>query len=37
MGTEVRFADRFHGWANAGDSMLRSEDGGRTWKVVPPP
>jgi photosystem II stability/assembly factor-like uncharacterized protein len=37
LGTEVRFADRFHGWANAGDSMLRSEDGGHTWTLVRPP
>ena len=32
---EVRFADRLHGWADAGDAMLRSEDGGRTWKLAP--
>ncbi len=37
LGTEVWFADRLHGWANAGDAMLRSEDGGRSWKLVRTP
>ncbi len=37
LGTEVRFVDRLHGWANAGDAMLRSEDGGRSWTLVRPP
>ena len=37
LGTEVRFADRLHGWADVGDAMLRTEDGGRSWNLVRPP
>jgi photosystem II stability/assembly factor-like uncharacterized protein len=37
LGTEIWFGDRMHGWADAGDSMLWSEDGGRSWKLAQPP
>jgi photosystem II stability/assembly factor-like uncharacterized protein len=36
LGSEVQFADRLHGWADAGVTMLRSEDGGHTWKLAGP-
>jgi photosystem II stability/assembly factor-like uncharacterized protein len=35
--TEVWFADRLHGWAPAGDFMLRTDDGGHSWKLAGPP
>ncbi|HEV8427329.1 MAG TPA: YCF48-related protein [Pyrinomonadaceae bacterium] len=38
--TEVRFADKEHGWIVGRDILFRTEDGGNTWKRVlslPPP
>ena len=32
--TQVRFTDKGHGWLVGRDSLYRSEDGGKTWKVV---
>jgi photosystem II stability/assembly factor-like uncharacterized protein len=37
LASEVKFADRLHGWADGGDVMLRSQDGGRTWTLAGPP
>lgn len=37
LATEVKFADRLHGWAGGGDVMLRSQDGGRSWALAGPP
>jgi photosystem II stability/assembly factor-like uncharacterized protein len=37
LGTDIQFADRLHGWTAAGDSMLWSEDGGRSWNLARPP
>ena len=32
--SDVRFADKEHGWVIGEDSVLRTEDGGKTWKRV---
>lgn len=38
--TEVRFADKEHGWVIGRDTLFRTDDSGKTWKRVlslPPP
>jgi len=32
--TEVRFADKEHGWVVGRDTLFRTEDSGKTWKRV---
>ena len=32
--TDVRFADKEHGWLVGRDTLYRTEDGGKTWKRV---